>query len=264
MWVMVLGDMVIFAGYFIVFMIYRSMRPGSWPRETPRRQHRRGQHRDPADQFMARRGRGHRHPRASQVDRAIRLLYCGGLGGVLFTALKGCGGWPSCVPDTPTPRCFYSFYYVVGVHLIHVLIRPDRTGILVRELRNPGRRRATVGVRAVLLAHGRSAGVIIFALFYVMIDRDENQHHNRPKQATTWAWLILVAITIGSWWLAPAHSGGTAHPSAPITALVLLLAIVKSRLDHSVLHGCAPRPAGSGTAPARGWRCCSRRWSSST
>ncbi|HNM85508.1 MAG: cytochrome C oxidase subunit IV family protein [Mycobacterium sp.] len=50
------------------------------------------------------------------------------------------------------------------------------------------------------------------------------------QQATTWAWLILVAITIGSWWLAPAHSGGTAHPSAPITALVLLLAIVKSRL----------------------------------
>ncbi len=50
------------------------------------------------------------------------------------------------------------------------------------------------------------------------------------QRATTWAWLILVAITIGSWWLAPAHSGGAAHPSTPITALILLLAIVKSRL----------------------------------
>ena len=90
MWVMVLGDMVIFAGYFIVFMIYRSMH---------------------APEFLA----AQEHldvnigvvntvilltsswlvvgaviaTRAGQVDRAIRLLYCGGLGGVLFMALKG-------------------------------------------------------------------------------------------------------------------------------------------------------------------------------
>jgi caa(3)-type oxidase subunit IV len=45
----------------------------------------------------------------------------------------------------------------------------------------------------------------------------------------TWAWVALVAITLGSWWLAPAHSG-TAAPSVPITAVVLTLALVKSRL----------------------------------
>ena len=50
------------------------------------------------------------------------------------------------------------------------------------------------------------------------------------QRAVTWAWLALVVITIGSWWLSPAHSGGTALPSAPITAVVLLLAIIKSRL----------------------------------
>ena len=46
----------------------------------------------------------------------------------------------------------------------------------------------------------------------------------------TWAWIALVAITIGSWWLAPAHAGGAVQPSALITAVVLLLALIKSRL----------------------------------
>ena len=32
MWVMVLGDFVFFGAYFIIFMIYRAMAPGSsWP-----------------------------------------------------------------------------------------------------------------------------------------------------------------------------------------------------------------------------------------
>jgi nitric oxide reductase NorE protein len=48
---------------------------------------------------------------------------------------------------------FYSFYYVVtGVHLIHVLIGLIVLGTVIRELRNPGRRRATV------VESGRSTG----------------------------------------------------------------------------------------------------------
>lgn len=49
-------------------------------------------------------------------------------------------------------------------------------------------------------------------------------------RAITWAWLALVAITIGSWWLAPAHFTEAVDPSTPITALVLVLTVVKSRL----------------------------------
>ena len=58
----------------------------------------------------------------------------------------------------------------------------------------------------------------------------------------TWAWLVLVAITIGSWWLAPAHSG-TAETSVPITAAVLVLALIKSRLiiRHFMEVRTAPR-----------------------
>lgn len=63
----------------------------------------------------------------------------------------------------------------------------------------------------------------------------------------TWTWAVLVAITIGSWWLAPAHSGtahsGTAEASVPITAVVLVLALIKSRLiiRHFMEVRTAPR-----------------------
>lgn len=46
----------------------------------------------------------------------------------------------------------------------------------------------------------------------------------------TIAWIALCAITITSWWLAPAHSGVAAVASVPITVAVVLLGAVKSRL----------------------------------
>lgn len=50
------------------------------------------------------------------------------------------------------------------------------------------------------------------------------------QRAVTVAWAVLVAVTIGSWWLAPAHSGGATQSSTLITAVVLTLAMIKSRL----------------------------------
>ncbi len=50
-------------------------------------------------------------------------------------------------------------------------------------------------------------------------------------RATTYAWIILSAITIVSWWLAPGHAGGgLAAPSVPITVVVILLAFIKGRM----------------------------------
>lgn len=50
------------------------------------------------------------------------------------------------------------------------------------------------------------------------------------ERTMTWTWLVLVAITIGSWWLAPAHSSGVASASVAVTCVVLALAVVKARL----------------------------------
>ena len=55
---------------------------------------------------------------------------------------------------------------------------------------------------------------------------------SRPKgnstRTTTYVWLILSAITVNSWWLAPA--GGQAVASVPITVAVVLLGFVKGRM----------------------------------
>ena len=52
----------------------------------------------------------------------------------------------------------------------------------------------------------------------------------RPPRTTTYVWLILSAITVISWWLAPGHSGGHATASVPITAAVVLLGFIKGRM----------------------------------
>lgn len=171
MWVMVLGDMIIFAGYFIVFMIYRSMHA----REFLAAQ----EHLDvnigvvntvillTSSWFVVRAVTAARAGRSAQ---AIRLVYGGGLGGVLFMALKGYEWVAKIRAGHGNSEMFYSFYYVVtGVHLIHVLIGLIVLGTVARELRNPGRRRATVVESGAIYWHMVDLlWVIIFALFYVM------------------------------------------------------------------------------------------------
>ena len=49
-------------------------------------------------------------------------------------------------------------------------------------------------------------------------------------RTTTYVWLILSAITVVSWWLAPGHPGGHAVASVPITVAVVLLGFVKGRM----------------------------------
>ena len=59
----------------------------------------------------------------------------------------------------------------------------------------------------------------------------------------TIAWIVLCALTIGSWWLSPAHSSAPAAPSLPITVAVVVLGLVKSRLiiRYFMEVGTAPR-----------------------
>lgn len=171
MWVMVLGDMVIFAGYFLVYMIYRSMNTAEFLAAQ--------QHLDinigvlntvillTSSWFVA---RAVLATRAGQHTRAVRLICAGGAGGVLFIVLKSYEWVRKIVAGHTNSDMFYSFYYVVtGVHLIHVLIGLIALGVCVRELRNPGRRRASMVESGAVYWHMVDLlWVIIFALFYVM------------------------------------------------------------------------------------------------
>ncbi|HEY9312682.1 cytochrome C oxidase subunit IV family protein [Williamsia sp.] len=52
----------------------------------------------------------------------------------------------------------------------------------------------------------------------------------RTARAVNCAWIVLCAITIGSWWLAPGHSGSSNEANVAITVTVILLGFIKGRL----------------------------------
>ncbi|MDH6244297.1 cytochrome c oxidase subunit 3 [Mycobacterium sp. OTB74] len=171
MWVMVLGDMVIFAGYFIVFVIYRAMNRQEFLLAQ--------QHLDitvgvtntvvlvTSSWFVA---RAVQAVRAGQPDKSVRLILAGGVGGVLFIGLKSYEWVRKIIAGHTNSEMFYSFYYVItGVHMIHVLIGLIVLGVLVRELRNPAARRPWMVEAGATYWHMVDLlWVIIFALFYVM------------------------------------------------------------------------------------------------
>lgn len=171
MWVMVLGDLVIFAGYFVIFMVYRTMNPEEFLQAQ--------QHLDinigvvntlilltsswvVARSVLAAREGRHRD--------AIRLTVAGGFGGVLFIVFKTYEWGAKISAGHTNSEMFYSFYYVLtGVHLVHVLIGLIVLGVVVRELRNPARRRVSMVESGAIYWHMVDLlWVIIFGLLYVM------------------------------------------------------------------------------------------------
>ena len=57
------------------------------------------------------------------------------------------------------------------------------------------------------------------------------RHRHGAAPTTTYAWIILSAITILSWWPAPGHTrGAAAVASAPITVALILLGFITGRM----------------------------------
>ncbi|MCV7282126.1 cytochrome c oxidase subunit 3 family protein [Mycolicibacterium flavescens] len=171
MWVMVLGDLIIFAGYFVIFMVYRAMNPAEFLAAQ--------QHLDinlgvlntvillTSSWFIA---RSVLAARAGHPAKAIRLVYAGGACGVLFMVVKGYEWAAKISAGHTNSEMFYAFYYVLtGVHLVHVLIGLIVLGVVVRELRNPGRRRTSMVESGAVYWHMVDLlWVVIFGLLYVM------------------------------------------------------------------------------------------------
>jgi nitric oxide reductase NorE protein len=118
-WVMVLGDLIIFGAYFIIFMIYRAMKPQEFLASQ--------QHLNitigalntlvllASSWFIA---RSVQAARAEDHARALRLTYLGGLCGVAFILLKAYE-WSTEIAQghTISSNDFFLFYYMLtGVH----------------------------------------------------------------------------------------------------------------------------------------------------
>lgn len=171
MWVMVLGDLAIFGGYFVIFMIHRTMSPEAYLASQ--------QHLDinlgvvntivllTSSWCVA---RGVHAMGAGDPERAMRLVYACGVLGVVFVAIKAYEWWSHISQGFTNSDEFFSFYYVLtGVHLLHVVIGLVVLGVVVRELRNPCRRRVSMVESGATYWHMVDLlWVVIFALLYVM------------------------------------------------------------------------------------------------
>ena len=57
-------------------------------------------------------------------------------------------------------------------------------------------------------------------------------HRHSAARTITYAWIILSAITILSWWPAAGHTrGAAAVASVPLTVAVILLGFIKGRMS---------------------------------
>ncbi|WP_370332953.1 cytochrome c oxidase subunit 3 family protein [Mycolicibacterium hippocampi] len=172
MWVMVLGDLVIFGSYFLIFMVHRAMAPQEFLEAQ--------QHLNlnvgvlntlvllTSSWFVA---RSVVAARSGDHDAAVRLTYAGGACGALFIGFKAYE-WTTKVAEghTMAGSEFFMFYYMLtGVHLFHVTLGLLIMGIVVRELRNPRKRRMSMVESSATYWHMVDLlWVVIFGLLYVM------------------------------------------------------------------------------------------------
>jgi len=170
--VFVLGDMVIFGVYFIIFMVYRGHEQAVFLASQRHLSLASGVFNTlvllASSRFVA---LAVAAARAGDDRRARRLVHWGGLCGMAFLLVKA-HEWYSLVSAglTVQRNNFYMFYYAfTGVHLVHVLAGLIVLGVMRAGLRRPGRRRAWLIEAGGIYWHLVDLlWIILFALLYLM------------------------------------------------------------------------------------------------
>lgn len=172
MWVFVLGDLIIFSFYFIVFMVYRAQQPELFLESQQHLSINFGVVNTLAllasSWFIA---RSVLAARSGDPGRAMKLTIFGGLCGVLFMAIKAFE-WSSKIGQGLTfpSNDFFMFYYMLtGVHLFHVALGLVFLGVNYFELRNAKLRRIKMVETGAMYWHLVDLlWIVIFTLLYVM------------------------------------------------------------------------------------------------
>ncbi|MGW0179761.1 cytochrome c oxidase subunit 3 [Nocardia sp. NPDC003345] len=172
MWVMVLGDLLIFGAYFVIFMVHRAMAPREFLAAQQYLNLDLGTLNTlvllTSSWFVA---RSVHATRAGAFDRALRLIYAGAGLGVAFMGIKAYEWFTEATGGhTFSASEFFTFYYMLtGIHLFHVALGLLILAVVVRELRDPRRRRTTVAESGAVYWHMVDLlWIVIFALLYVM------------------------------------------------------------------------------------------------
>lgn len=171
MWVFVLGDLIIFGAYFIIFMVYRTQERGLFLASQQHLSLNIGVANTlvliGSSWFVA---RGVQASRGGDHARAVRLTACGGACGVLFMCIKAYE-WSVKISQglTLPHNDFFMFYYMLtGVHLFHVALGLLILGVVIVNLRSPQRRPSMAEAGATYWHMVDLLWIVIFALLYVM------------------------------------------------------------------------------------------------
>jgi nitric oxide reductase NorE protein len=172
MWVFVLGDLVIFGGYFIIYMIQRMEKHAEYLDQQ--------QHLSlplgllntllllVSSWFVA---TAVRRTANRDAAGAVRSVLLGGAAGVLFLVSKAVEWTREIQAGHTFPQGdFFMYYYLLtGVHVFHVLMGLVVLGIAVSELRTARLRRLSVVETCATYWHMVDLlWLVIFALLYVL------------------------------------------------------------------------------------------------
>jgi nitric oxide reductase NorE protein len=172
MWVFVLGDLVIFGVYFVIYLVQRTQERDLFLASQQHLSQNIGVLNTLvlllSSWLMA---KAVLAARAADHDRAMRLIAGAGLCGVLFLAVKAFE-WSSEVSrgHTFASNDFFAFYFVLtGVHLLHVLMGLVIMGVVLRDLRDPALRRVSMVETGAVFWHMVDLlWLVVFALVYLM------------------------------------------------------------------------------------------------
>lgn len=172
MWVFVLGDMIIFAAYFIIFMVERTWHHALFLSSQQHLYQSIGLINTlvllASSWCMA---RAVREVRSGAHQRALRLVVGAGLCGAAFIVLK-IVEWSLEISNgyTLPKNDFFMWYFMLtGVHLFHVLMGLVILGVVWRELKTPHLRRASMLEAGATYWHMVDLlWIVLFALVYVM------------------------------------------------------------------------------------------------
>lgn len=172
MWAFVLFECVVFASYFIIYMLYRMHAPELFLRS----QEHLNQNVGVANTLILLTSswliaRCVQSAREKKYEAALRQVFLTLLCGVSFVASK-MTEWVVKIREGlefSTNEFFQFYYFLTGIHILHVLIGFVALGVVAYQLWSPERRcQETVETGATYWHMVDMLWVVIFALLYVM------------------------------------------------------------------------------------------------
>ncbi|MDP9142494.1 MAG: cytochrome c oxidase subunit 3 family protein [Pseudomonadota bacterium] len=171
-WLFVMFEVIVFSSYFVVYMLYRSWHPDLFLESQQQLSQNFGVINTVilliSSWFVA---RGVQAARENRHELAQKQVYLTIACGLLFVISK-LFEWSQKIDagfEFSTNSFFAFYYFLTGIHVVHVLFGFVFLGVVIHQLRRPQRRSQSVIEAGTIFWHMVDfLWVMIFALLYVM------------------------------------------------------------------------------------------------